>query len=276
MEVKYYLPIIHQKRLSFYPFIRVGGFGLGNMLFPFFRALTCSIRDSASLLYPHHNQFQPRSFLRELNKDSLRNYSSDFEKFKWSSLPIINSLTLYYSRSWKNESHLDSYPNILFYGYKNYFYDLIDYRDFIKNYIYYSFKISRKYPKNKLAYHLRLGDFLINKQNVCSRKVLESLNYFTKKLSFEVEIYSDSSLNQINNFLGIKKLPNKTSLVKSVSPMHDLIKMSQAKYICGNPYSTFVEWARFLSSPEQVAYSLQDKSISENIFVSPIKWQNYL
>ena len=55
MESKYYLPLIHPKKLSFYPFIRVGGFGLGNMLFPFFRALTCSIRDSASLLYPHHN-----------------------------------------------------------------------------------------------------------------------------------------------------------------------------------------------------------------------------
>ena len=276
MKAKYYLPLIHPKKLSFYPFIRVGGFGLGNMLFPFFRALTCSIRDSASLLYPHHNQFQPRNFLRDLNKDSLRNYSSDFAKFKWSSLPIINSLTIYYSRSWENESHLDYYPNILFYGYKNYFYDLIDHRDFIKNYIYYSFKISRKNPKNKVAFHLRLGDFLINKQNVNPEKVLESLNYFTKNLLLEVEIYSDSTLEQVNNFLGIKKLPSKTTLVKSLSPMHDLIKMSQAKYICGNPYSTFVEWAKFLSYHEQVSYSLHDKSISQNIFVSPIKWHNFL
>ena len=58
MEAKYYLPLIHPKILSFNPFIRVGGFGLGNMLFPFFRALTYSIRDSATILYPHHNQFQ--------------------------------------------------------------------------------------------------------------------------------------------------------------------------------------------------------------------------
>jgi len=276
MDVKYYLPLIHPKRLSFYPFIRVGGFGLGNMLFPFFRALTYSVRDGAILLYPHHNQFQPRNFLRNLNRDSLRNYSTDFQKFKWSSLPIINSLNIYYSRNWENENHIESFPNILFYGYKNYFYDLIDYRDLIKNYINYSYKISRTYPKNKLAYHLRLGDFIINKQNVNPGKVLESLNYFTKKLSFEVEIYSDSSLKQINKFLGINKLPKKISLVKSVSPMHDLIKMSQARYICGNPYSTFVEWARFLSFPGQVSYSLQEKRISDTIFVSPIKWQNYL
>ena len=127
---------------------------------------------------------------------------------------IINSLNIYYSRNWKDESHIDYFPNISFYGYRNYFYDLIDYRDLIKNYINYSFKISRKYPKNKLAYHLRLGDFLINKQNVSPGKVLESLNYFTKKLSLEVEIYSDSNLNQINKFLGINKLPIKTTLVK--------------------------------------------------------------
>lgn len=276
MKVKYYLPLIHPKRLSVYPFIRLGGFGLGNMLFPFFRALSYCIRDGANLLYPHHNQFQPRNFIRELNKNSLRNYSSDFEKFKWSSLSIIESLSIYYSRNWENESNIDSFPNILFYGYKNYFFDFIDYRKMIRNYIYYSFGITKKNPENKLAYHLRLGDFLINKQNVSSDKVLDSLNYFTKKLSVEVEIYSDSNLNQINKFLGIKKLPKNINFVKSVSPMNDLIKMSQSKYICGNPYSTFVEWARFLSFHKQVSYSLQEKNIAETIFVSPLKWQNYL
>ena len=276
MEPKYYLPLIHPKKLSVYPFIRIGGFGLGNMLFPFFRALSCSIRDGANLLYPHHNQFQPRNFIRELNKNSLRNYSSDFGKFKWSSISLLKSFNVYYSRNWENESQIDSYPNILFYGYKNYFYDLIHSRELIQKYIYYSFGITKKNPENKLAYHLRLGDFLLNKQNVSSEKVLESINYFTKKLSIEVDIYSDSNLNQINKFLGIKSLPKNTNLVNSISPMYDLIKMSQAKYICGNPYSTFVEWARFLSVHDQNSYSLKERGISESICVSPIKWQNYL
>ena len=276
MNIKYYLPLIHPKKISIYPFFRLGGFGLGNMLFPFFRALTASIRDGANLLYPHHQQIQPRNFLRERTFDSLRNYADDFEKFNWSYLTRIESFMIYQSRLWQNESQIGEFPNILFTGTKNYFYDLIDYREIIQNYIYFSYGINKEIKKNNVAFHLRLGDFLINKQNLESEKVIHALNYFTEKLLCKVEIYSDYNSDQIKRYLGVRSLPKNIKLVKSVSTMFDLINMSKSEYICGNPYSTFVEWSRFLSFCDQKSYSLVEKSLSDKISVSPLKWKNFL
>ena len=71
-------------------------------------------------------------------------------------------------------------------------------------------------------------------------------------------------------------MPDHVFLVDSISPMNDLIRMSQSKYICGNPYSTFVEWARFINPGSQKSYSLLEKNVYESINVSPLNWNNYL
>ena len=79
MKIKYYLPLIHPKKISIYPFFSgLGGFGLGNMLFPFLEHLL-PVLEMEQILYPHHQQIQPRNFLRERTFDSLRNYADDFE-----------------------------------------------------------------------------------------------------------------------------------------------------------------------------------------------------
>ena len=48
-KVKYYLPFIHKGTVGVYPFFRVGGFGLGNMLFPFFRAICFGNRETIQI-----------------------------------------------------------------------------------------------------------------------------------------------------------------------------------------------------------------------------------
>ena len=58
--------------------------------------------------------------------------------------------------------------------------------------------------------------------------------------------------------------------------MNDLIRMANSKYICGNPYSTFVEWARFINPDSQESFSLIDKDLTNSINVTPLKWNNYL
>jgi len=276
MKKKYYLPLLHQSKLSFYPYFRLGGFGLGNLLFPYFRSLCLSIKNGANHLYPHHYQIQPRNFLREKNLKSLRNYSNDFNKLSWSSIGKFDSAKIFYTKSFKCENFINEHPYIFFTGYKNYFHDLIQYRKQIQKIIIYSYQLKNHELENVVAFHLRLGDFIINKQNVEKEKILYALEYFTNKLSVDVKIYSGSTYNQITNFLKIKELPDNVFLVKSKSPMNDLIRMANSKYICGNPFSTFVEWARFINPDSQESFSLLENHLSNSMNVTPLKWNNYL
>ena len=276
MNKKYYVPLLHQSKISFYPFFRLGGFGLGNLLFPYFRSLCSCLKNGAIHLYPHHYQIQPRNFLREKTLKSLRNYSSDFNKFSWSSIKKIESARIFYSRNFKSEQFINEYPYIYFSGYKNYFYDFVQYRKQIQKFIIFSYRLRNYQLKNEVAFHLRLGDFIINRQNIEKEKIIYALEYFTKKLSVNVKIYSGSSYNQIKSFLELNDLPDQVFLVNSISPMNDLIRMSQSKYICGNPYSTFVEWARFINPGSQESYSLLEKDLSKSINLTPLNWNNYL
>ena len=60
--------------------------------------------------------------------------------------------------------------------------------------------------------------------------------------------------------------------------MQDIIEMSESKYLVGNPKSTFVEWARFLSpnTSRQITYSLISKKEYEKNKISPLNWDYFL
>ena len=273
---KYYFPLMHKSRISIYPFIRIGGFGIGNMLFPFFRALLASIKDGALLMYPHHFQIQPRNYLRNLTKDSLRNYSYDFNKLNWCTLSRKRSLSLFYTKKWHDESKIDNESYIYFEGLKNYFFDLASSQKEIQNFLFYSFSFKPKIKKNVVAFHLRLGDFLINNQSLDPLLVRKYFDFFLKK-SLIIHLYSDSPLVQVLNYLNLEKLPNGIVFIKPLSALRDIISISQYEYICGSPYSTFVEWARFIR-PIQFpnnTFSILDKSTSDEIGITPLIWGNY-
>jgi len=274
---KYYLPLIHRSKISFYPYLRLGGFGLGNILFPFFRALCSSLKNGANLLYPHYNQIQPRNFFRELNIKSLRNYSFDFNKMKWICLPREKSAFIYYFNRFYNETHINIKGNIVFFGLKNYFYDFIDDRETVRKFIYFSSRRDFNLKLNTVAIHIRLGDFLINNQSIEPIKIISSIEYFIKK-SYKVEIYSDADKSKIIKYLKFSEILEKVIFIKSKSPLNDIIQMSEAEYICGSPYSTFVEWARFIR-PDNLdinSYSLINRKTYEEINISPLKWSNFL
>ena len=274
---KYYLPLIHKSTFSFYPYFRLGGFGLGNILFPFFRALCSSLKYNAHLLYPHFNQIQPRSFLRELNIRSLRNYNYDFNKFRWIFLPKEKSASIYYFNKFEDEEFISNKNNIFFIGLKNYFYDFIDYRETIRQFIYFSFNSKPKIIDNTVAIHIRLGDFLLNKQSIEPTKILSAIDYFLKR-SYEVKIYSDANKNNIIEYLNFSELLENVIFVDSKSPLRDIIDISQAEHICGSPQSTFVEWARFLRNDnfDSNSYSLVNKTLYDDINISPSRWRHFI
>ena len=272
----YYLPIIHDSKLSLYPYFRLGGFGLGNMLFPFFRSLLASIKEGAILMYPHHFQIQPRNFLRNFDINSLRNYSSDFSKFSWCTLPKLRSAYIFYNNSWKEESLNSNDLYIYFSGYKNYFYDFFESQSKIQKFTYFSFSFKPILKKGIVAFHLRLGDFIINNQSIEKNKVIDTFEFFLRK-SMIIHIYSDASKYKILQYLQIEELPHNVFLIKSKTPMNDILMMSQAEIICGSPHSTFVEWAKFLRPVEfpNNSFSLIEKKQAESVNISPIKWKNF-
>ena len=277
-KVKYYLPLIHRGNFNFYPFLRVGGFGLGNILFPYFRSIINAIKDGAVVLYPLTNQVQPRNFMRERSIGSLRNYSNVFSKLNWITIDKYYSSKIFYSRKWFNEDYLKFQDTIVFEGCRNYFYDFIEERELIKSFINYSYSLKPTIYKNRVAFHLRLGDFLINGKFINRKKILNSFLYFTKKKDLKINIYSNSSEKNILSFLKIDKFPDNVSMIKSSSAMKDILDMANSEYICGNPYSTYVEWARFLapSVNKQISYSLISERQFNGINVSPLNWDNYL
>ncbi len=276
-QAKYYLPLIHNSKVSIYPYFRLGGFGLGNILFPFCRALCQSLKNGANLLHPHSNQIQPRNFLRELNVKSLRNYSYDFNKLKWISLPQNKSAFIFYLNKFKDETHIGSYKYIYFEGLKNYFYDLYEYREIIRKFFYYSLQRNLKIEYNTVAFHIRLGDFLINNQSISPEKIRFSIEFFLKR-SYKIKIFSDTNLSQLKDYIELSELPKNVSLVRSESPLIDIIEMSQAEFICGSPQSTFVEWARFLRIRKYDinSYSLLSRRKYEEIDISPSKWNHFI
>ena len=82
---------------------------------------------------------------------------------------------------------------------------------------------------------------------------------------------------QVLNYLNLEKLPNGIVFIKPLSALRDIISISQYEYICGSPYSTFVEWARFIR-PIQFpnnTFSILDKSTSDEIGITPLIWGNY-
>ena len=273
---KYYFPLLHNSRISIYPFIRIGGFGLGNMLFPFFRALVAAIKDGALLMYPHHFQIQPRNYLRNFSKDSLRNYSSDFNKLNWCTLSRRRSFSLFYTKKWYDESKIDKESYIYFQGLKNYFFDLASYQNQIQNFLYYSFLFKPKLIKNIVAFHLRLGDFVINNQSLDPSLIRKYFHFFIQK-SLIIHLYSDSTLKEILMYLNLEELPNGILFIKPLSPLKDIIRISQYEYICGSPYSTFIEWARFIRPIQYPnnTFSMLDKSCSDEINITPLMWGNY-
>ena len=76
----------------------------------------------------------------------------------------------------------------------------------------------------------------------------------------------------------IDSFPENVSLTSTKSALKDILEMAKSEYICGNPYSTYVEWARFLAPTlnKQVSYSLISESEFKSINISPLNWDNYL
>lgn len=266
--MKYIYPKLSKYDLNV---LRLGGPGLGNLLFTYCRAVADSKKYDISMIWPTWYSLKVGPYLRhEIDKrkynDLFDNNSGYISGFKKCWLRI---------RSKKiNLAQMDDITSfrdgiVEYTGMEGMFEPIIDdyaiiYEDLIKN-LKPQNKAALKHDfRDSISLHIRLGDF--------QRGTTEQLKQGTKNTSTPVEWYA-AMINQIRIAVGrdvkvyvfsdgtdeelkyVLKLSNveRITFGNSVS---DLIALSQANLLLASG-STFSMWARFLGRVNTIAYQGQ-------------------
>jgi len=217
-------------------FFRLGGSGLGNLLYPFFRALVYAKKENLEIISPTFQSIKIGPYLRM--ESQKRNYKYTFKE----SIKGIRKLWLL----------IFSNEIVTFKSFGDGFKSLYGYEDFLKE----KFKTltsvnfdERKY-QNCICCHVRLGDFkpqegvLLNNNNRIPiewyKNVILKLRKKDKKL--KVFLFSDGNQYELKELLDLDNVINDTSN----NPIEDILKLSSSKYLIGS-YSSFSFWGAFFS-----------------------------
>lgn len=272
-----FLPLLHP-HYNIYPFFRLGGYGLGNLLFPYFRCLLKSIEYRAILLHPAFFQFQPNQWRHRQSSHSSRTYSYNLLSHNPIHLSRLSSLIYFYTRTWQDEDSLGSHHSIIFTGLKDHFYDLIEHRDFIRNFLNQTTS-SLDIPLFKpAALHLRLGDFTNVLPIPSQTTVHDSLEYLIDVYG-TVTVFSDCSPSETTSRYNLEKYNSKISF-DTGDPLNALLSMSRHSCLVGSHFSSYFEWGRFLANPNTPSFTLINTlhqsryhSVLTPLSYSPCPWR---
>ncbi len=234
-------------------FIRLFGGGLGNLLFPWARAVSLGNKYGLPLIYPTWPQIKIGSYLRK-EKDK-RHY---FGLFKPSKDYIYGSKRIYYLTKLPriNETAFFQDPEyfqrqgkdlvVITMGYEDYFEPILTRHELIKTKLYdmvHPERIPKLDNQPFLAVHVRLGDFKVGKQTT-------PLVFFETYLSqirdrwpnIQIMVFTDGGENEICSLLQKYNAKN-ADFGSSIS---DMLAMSCAKLLIASKNSTFSWWASYL------------------------------
>lgn len=225
---------------------RIGGPGMGNLLFIYARALIYARKYQLTLIAPTWGSFKMGPLLRA-EKDK-RFYLNIFHSSGIYGLKKL-FLLLTHSRQLENEySGRQEFTKsvLVVSGLRNYFDDYIQENEFIKSNILRICKraILRSYeeynPKT-IAVHIRLGDYP-SKNRISMDWYQEKINLL-RSLGYDypVVIFSDGKDSEL---MPVLTLPH-TSRAKRPNALADILRMSKAEILIGSD-STFSAWAAFL------------------------------
>ncbi len=262
------------------PFVRIGGAGLGNLLFTYSRALIYANENCYKLIWPTWPSFKIGPYLRrELDKrfygDLFVNnsgYVDGIEKFK---ILAFNKKI--------NQDDVESVKDndvVIFDKFKMNFEGIKKYRDVIRDDLIKN--LSEKNKKaldfdftNSISVHIRLGDFGApsvdklkrgcNNTSIPIEWYVKVILQIRKIIGRDIKVYvfsdgSDEQLDDVLKLINVEKITFGTSIA-------DIIALSRSNLFIASG-SSFSMWARFLGNLSTITYTnqLKDKICDENGF----------
>lgn len=239
--------------------IRISGPGLGNLLFPWARAVVFAHKHNLKMLSTSWSQYNIGPYLRK--EDDKRRYNNLFYKDGKNGLAkiwsILSKRTIDEVELVQGQFYKDSL--IVFNGLGAYFEGLIEHNELISESL---LKIIRRnhlevlegFQNNAIAVHVRLGDFAeppsMNelKRGAWNYRIpLDWYVYVIRQVreyigkDVPVYVFSDGSYDQLN--LLIRE--NNVELKTFGSAISDMIAISKCRLLIGSG-STYSMWGSFL------------------------------
>lgn len=254
--------------------IRLGGAGLGNLLFTYTRALKLAKENGCEFVYPSWRSVKVGPYLRH-EKDK-RFYGNLFKNNSGYVSGIKKSKLLRFANKKVvlNEEDVKNAPDGSLLIYKDFtmnFNGILDFRNDIKEDLIRNLNDKNRKPltddfSNVINVHVRLGDFNVaNKGQLAGGanntslpiewyvNIIEQINAATdNKLIFN--IFSDGTDEQLKPITAIKN----TRRVFYGTSIADIVALSMSKVMIASG-SSFSLWARYLGTCSSISYKNQIK-----------------
>ena len=278
------------RKLAFYPrlstpdlhLVRAPGPGLGNLLFPWARALMLAERDDGLLISPTWRNIKLGPILRR-EKD-LRIYSNLFHHRRPRVLLTDLIVKLFRNDQIDEDEYLRN-PRpalVVIEGTGRHFANLTGAETLLRKRLTSMTLIPPKSRLEGIAMHIRTGDFSESIEVAYCRNSRVDLSWFVEEAKWlrqkfgeqPITIFTDDTTGAVRQaFSQINNL----SFAISGTAIHDILLMATAKHIvCSN--STFSLWAAFLSEatfsarfPELFTdYEFDPKILQNRLLASPL------
>ncbi len=237
---------------------------MGNLLFPWARAVVCHANSDGHLISPTWRNIKLGPWLR--GETDKRTYGDVFKhrplvkwlqdlKIKGRQLREISEHEYYDIIGIGNPTLPVSEPTlVVFEGMVGYFSNISGYGDLIRSTLRQECRISVDPAPAHIAVHVRLSDFVTaaaGANQTYSRNTRVDLEWYESEIQRVKELYRDLPISVYTDDRecpGIRKLASLegASVVTPTNALVDMLKMSEAAHIVLST-STFSLWAAFLS-----------------------------
>ena len=240
--------------------IRVGGLGLGNMLFPWARAIVAAKRYNLIPIWPTWSQIKLGPYIR--NEKDKRMYVDYFQRSDEyiggiEKIKLIAALKKQgINENQFNSDKVNNSSIVVFSGMKELFENISSDHILVKNEL--LDIVNEKYTtyknenfNNTISVHIRLGDFakydstkvsqVTNNMRVPIKWYIKILNQIRVNDNIKVFIFSDGKDSELRSILSLPNVQRKSY----GSSIEDLLALSSSNILIASN-STFSMWAAYL------------------------------
>jgi hypothetical protein len=237
---------------------RIGGPGLGNLLFPYCRAHIYSLQEhNSKVIPPIWPSLKPGTFLR--NEKEKRTYLSLF-KFSFFRRLNLTLQSLFFKfldeEEFLNKKITEKNVKVRVEGLRNYFSDLKGYNEQLLSFILGNVnnKILKHYndfDENHIGVHVRLGDYSIEARTELNWYIdkIKKLQQIDKFSQCKFVIFSDGKDDELNSLLELDNCER----IDNANAIADILRLSKCQIIIGSN-STFSAWATFLGEKDFIRH----------------------